>query len=314
MSTELRQNFITKQAGLTFNVKAVRASIKKYYEQRDWFFEYEDKEGEVQRKLPTFQNSQVAVAAFLEELTKLLLKNVLPHVNKDRTGMKMITRPLLKYSVCMYEGFNKYYNYKLNHQFDKNMVYVESVPVSSQEMNHVIDGVDRSLKLTPRAENFLYFLLHVAYHDVVSLSYEFISYANKRTLNARSIEYAVKNLFPDTVSFKLCNELNRAVSAVKNEEDGEDEEKGKKKGKTVKRGRKQSTKAKQIEEDEYSEDDEDSEDNEEDEDSEDEEVELDEEDEEEEELKEPPKPKKRASKKASSRKKTTPRKNVRRVT
>lgn len=221
-------NKLTRDAGLTFNVNTVRTSMISFFKNQDLYFTVKGENDEVTKKLPMFKGSQVALAAALEQLTKMLLSNVLQFTNKDKSGLRTVTRPLLIYSVCLNKGLNQYYSSRLS-SFDKNQVYKDQLPFKEDDVTKLMQEVDKKLMFTPKAFNFLCFLLLNAYLDTMSTSYQFISFADKRSLGPDAVLASVKNRFPDSVSHELCHELSRACTAVgkalDDEEEGEAEEK-----------------------------------------------------------------------------------------
>ena len=283
MSAEKKdtRNQITRDAGLLYNVNTMKKDMIEFFKNQDLKFTVTNAEGETSRKLPMFRGSQVALTATLQELTKSLLTNVLQITNRDKSGLRTVTRPLLKYSIHLHKGFEKYYGYRLE-SFNKNQVYKEQLPFKEDDVNQVMNNVDRKLTFTPKAFNLLCFLLLEAYLEVLRTAYDFISFAGKRTLTPSAISAAIKNRFPDIVSYELCNELSRACAAVGDdiykkddgdeEDDDEDEEDEEEeqvvKSKTSKKtSKKASKKTEQIEEED---DEDDNEDEDEDEDVEDE--------------------------------------------
>ena len=225
MSTDKKdtRNQLTRDAGLVFNVNTMKSSMISFFKNQDLYFTVTNAEGEVSRKLPMFKGSQVAMTAALEQLCRLLFNNVLQYTNRDKSGLRTVTRPVLKYSVFLHKGLNEYYNYRLN-SFNKNQVYKEQVPFREDEIVEVMNVVDRKLTFTPKAFNLLCFLLSDAYLEILRTSYDFISFAKKRTLDPRAVSCSIKNRFPDLVNHELCNELSRACAAVGNDIDKNDDE------------------------------------------------------------------------------------------
>jgi hypothetical protein len=215
MSAEKKDhtNKLTTDAGLTFNVNTMRKQMISFFKNQDLYFSVKGENDEVTKKLPMFKGSQVALAAALEQLTKTLLTNVLQFTNKDKSGLRTVTRPMLIYSVCLNKGLNQYYNYRLT-SFNKNQVYKDQLPFKEDDVNQLMAGVDKKLMFTPKAFNFLCFLLLEAYLDIMSTGYQFILFADKRSLGPDAVLAAIKNKFPDSISHELCHELTRACNAV----------------------------------------------------------------------------------------------------
>jgi len=224
MSAEKKDhtNKLTVDAGLTFNVNTMRKHMISFFKSQDLYFSVKGENDEVTKKLPMFKGSQVALAAALEQLTKTLLTNVLQFTNKDKSGLRTVTRPMLIYSVCLNKGLNQYYNYRLT-SFNKNQVYKDHLPFREDDVNQLMSGVDKKLMFTPKAFNFLCFLLSEAYLDTISTAYQFILFADKKSLTPDAVLAAIKNRFPDSISHELCHELTRACAAVGKDLDAGDE-------------------------------------------------------------------------------------------
>jgi hypothetical protein len=207
-------NKLTEKAGLVFNVNTVKANMSQYLKVHDL------------KKLK-FKGSQVAATAALQELCNQLAQTALAHTHKDKSGVRTLTRQTLRSSLLLHDGLRQYYYTKMQ-AFDKTQVYENQLPVSRKDLLDVISKVNTDLKLTPKAVNFLCFLLLRAYSDLVNTSYQLVTYANRKTLDARSIVFALQLRFADSVAVPLHNEVSRATTAAGDEEvdkaDGEDEE------------------------------------------------------------------------------------------
>ena len=210
-------NKLTEKAGLTFNVNTVKANMTQFLKVHDLLIEHEKENDkgkkETVRKTPKFSGAHVAVTAALQELCTILTNNALQHTHKDKSGMRTLTRQTLRSSVLMHDGLKQYYHTRMQ-SFDKTQVYENQVPVAKKDMLAVIKNVNGDLKLTPKALNFMYFLLHKVYSELVHTSYQLVEYAKKKTLDARSCVYALQLRFADSVAVPLHNEVSRATSAV----------------------------------------------------------------------------------------------------
>ncbi len=220
-------NKLTQDAGLTFNVNTVKASMSQFLQVHDLLVEHtkENDKGkkEVVRKTPKFAGAHVATAAALQELCKLLTNTALQHTHKDKSGMRTLTRQTLRASVLMHDGLKQYYHTRMQ-AFDKTQVYENQVPVSKKDLLALVKDVNSDLKMTPKALNFLYFLLLRAYSDMVYTSYQLVDYAKKKTLDDRSCSFAIQLRFADSVAVQLQNEVSRATSAVGDGVDKADDE------------------------------------------------------------------------------------------
>ena len=193
-------NKLTEKVGLVFNVHTVKASMQQYFKSQGL-------------EAPKFSGAQVALTACMQELCKIMMKACLQHTNKDKTDIKNLNRSVFKFSILLNDGLNEYYNMKMK-SFDKNQMYESQFPVSMKEVKKVISSVDKDLYLTPKAYNFLNFLLMKAYLDVISTAYQFLEFADRKTFNAKAIAYALKLRFSDSITFDLCAEMNRAMTAL----------------------------------------------------------------------------------------------------
>lgn len=220
-------NKLTEKAGLRFNVNTVKASMSQFLQVHDLLVEHKkenDKGKEVVvRKTPKFAGAHVATTAALQELCKLLAETALQHTHKDKSGMRTLTRQTLRTSVLMHDGLKQYYHTRMQ-AFDKTQVYENQVPVSKKDLLAVIKDVNGDLKMTPKALNFLYFLVLRAYSDMVYTSYQLVDYAKKKTLDDRSCSFAIQLRFADSVAVPLQNEVSRATSAVGDGVDKADDE------------------------------------------------------------------------------------------
>lgn len=220
-------NKLTEKTGLQFNVNTVKASMVQYFKsQGDGEGNGDDKEDKKEKLVcPKFSGSQVAVTAALQELCKLLLNECMAHVVKDQSGMRMLRRSTFRYAIHMNNDLKNYYEMKLE-IFDKKQMYQDQVPVVKKEMMNVINNVDKELKLTPKAYNFLNFLLLQAYLDMLATSFRFINFANRKSLDDRSIKFAIQDKFEDNVTFQLLKEIDRAIKASGDDvlEDKDDDE------------------------------------------------------------------------------------------
>lgn len=212
---ERRTNKLTAESGLIFNVNTIKANMKTYFESQ-------------QLDQPIFSGSHVAVTGAIQKLCELILRSALQHTTKDKSGMKPVTRQLLKYSVCLNSGLNDYYYMKML-RFDKHQIYADQFPVVKKELDMIITSIDERMILTPKAFNLLTFLLMKAYLDIVSTAYQFMRCAKRKTLDATVVVYAIQNRFTDSIAIDLCSEVSRAMKAIGEEvetiNDNEDKDK-----------------------------------------------------------------------------------------
>lgn len=196
-------NKLTEKSGLSFNVNTVKANMKSYFENQSV-------------QLPMFSGSHVAMTAVIQKMAEFVLKACMSHLSKDKTGIKQVARPTVKTVVCLNTDMNEYFYQKML-KFKKNNMYSEQIPVSRKEFDVMCTTIDKSLALTPKAYNFLCYLLNEVYLDVLSTSYQFLSYAKKKTLDATVVMYAIKNRFSDNLAHELCAEVTKVMAAVGDE-------------------------------------------------------------------------------------------------
>jgi histone H3/H4 len=220
-------NKLTQDAGLVFNVNTVKQHMIHFFETQDIYFEYKDKtSGETKRKLPMFSGSQTAMTAFIERLCTILVRQANKCTDKDKSGLRNVTRPRAKVAVLLDDSLSSVFSWKLR-SFNRMQVYSDQLPVARKEFDRVCDAVDKNLRLTPRAHNLICFLLLEAYLEVLNTAYEMIAFAGRRTLDANAVLSAVRLRFPDNLSHELSTEMTRAVSAAGEEvtTPGNDEDK-----------------------------------------------------------------------------------------
>lgn len=283
-------NAKTDQSGLTINVNRVNTHMRAHCYKKEYTFEHHVTEGGeeklddngnpvIDHKIATNKKGDIAMTAFLEELTRQLVTLGSGLAGKDRGGLRTISESALMRQVCN-DDFRRYYAFRIQADFKKNCDYLEMLPVSEAEIDAIVTGVSDDLRLDAKATNLLGFLLHAAYTDILQLSYLYFKESGSRTFDCGHVVARIGATFRECS--RVVDDLQRAVTTAvnkylvatggveTNEQDDDDEE--------VKPRRR---KAKVIEESD---------------DEEEEVVESDEEEDEEDEP-EPPKPKKKTVKK-----------------
>ncbi|QKF94160.1 hypothetical protein QKU48_gp0702 [Fadolivirus algeromassiliense] len=198
-------NQVTQKAGLTFNVNTVKAKLKDYYESQS-------------ATAPMFSGGHTALTAVLECLWERILKECVARVGKDKSGVRQVNVEGLQYTVLLHEGLKQYYLVPLS-KFDSKQMYKDQVPVSSKELDQVMERVDKDLSLTPRARNLACFLLLTAFHDVANTSTQFLSFAGRKSLNGNCVMHVVSTRFDESVAHELRTEIARAMKAFGEELD-----------------------------------------------------------------------------------------------
>lgn len=212
---EAKTNAITVKSGLTFNVNSVKKNMRAHFESHGLKVTVKEKEtGNEVAKIPVFSNSQVATTAAIQKLCELLVRLTLDQTPEDKSGMRLVIRSRINYAIQLNQDLRHYYASRLE-LFDKTMSYVGQLPLdNTKEISALITKVDKNLKFTEKAQNYLYFLLSKAYHDIINTAYQFLKFAEKKTLKPAAVTAAVSNLFGDTIAHEINCEINRAVKAV----------------------------------------------------------------------------------------------------
>jgi len=202
-SDKTAANKLTEKAGLAFNINTVKASMKNYFEVHA-------------EPVPMFSGSHTAMTAVVQKMAQLILKLCLDLVSKDKSGIKKISRPDMKTAICLDNSMKDYFYLKIV-KFDKKCMYGDILPIARKEFDTFCTSVDKDMTLTPKAFNFLAYLLNQVYLDCLSTAHQFMSHAKKKTLDGTSVMYAAKNRFSDSISVDLCNEAKRALVATGDE-------------------------------------------------------------------------------------------------
>lgn len=193
-----KKNQATTSAGLIFNVNTFKESMKRHFEAQ-----------EIEK--PMFQNAHIAMSALVQRMATILAKNVATQAPKDKSDCRTIRRGLLTDSILKDDGLKQFY-YMILLKFDKDQTYNESLPIARKELDELFNSIDKRLKFTPKALNLMCYLLLKLYHEVLVTSYEFISFAKRKTLDPVAITFAIKNRIRDTyLTNELCNEVSRAA-------------------------------------------------------------------------------------------------------
>lgn len=190
-------NRITEKAGLSCNVNTVRNKLKDFFESQSI-------------DTPKFNGGHVAMTATLQKMLTMILKECLKTTGKDKSGVKLVNRETVQYSMLMHTGFNQYFLVKLN-QFDGDQMYRDQVPISTAEMDSVVLGVDPDLSLSPKARNLICYLLLKVFLDVTHTCSHLLNYAGKKSLNAKCVMYSIGIKFPDSIAQDLKTEVSNVA-------------------------------------------------------------------------------------------------------
>jgi len=192
-----KSNKATREAGLMFNVNTVKNYVDTFYKTQGL-------------TKPKYYGGQVAMTAFLQELSSLLLRNVLKMTQKDQSGMFNVNRGTFMLSVSNNQELRRYYANNME-TFNKNSVYVKSELVEAKEMDELMNTVEKNLKLTPKAYNFFFYLLDTAFTEVLHTANYFIEFAEKKSLDGRAVMYAVQVHFTGDACQSLLSEVSKAM-------------------------------------------------------------------------------------------------------
>jgi hypothetical protein len=210
---KVTRNALTEKAELEFNVNSVRKHMISFCQNSDLYFESKNEDGTIGKKLPILKLSHVGLSAVLQKLTASLAQNALLHTPTNSVGLKTVNVTKLQYSICLHDGYNKYFANHLK-AFNENQVYKDQLPITVDEIKRVINKVDDKLDFNPKAFNLLSYFVLTVYLDVLKTSFDFVSFSGKRTLSHKAISASVTNRFNSQLASELCSELNRACSAV----------------------------------------------------------------------------------------------------
>jgi len=216
MPEKPKTNSMTEKAGLTFNVNPFREGIITYHRNRNL-------------TIPKVNKAHVVLAATLEKLCHLVVNEALKHVKKDKTGLKTITRPVLKYAVMLNKDLDTYYHMHLK-LFNPDQDYLAQLPVTRKTLRYFLDNkVGKNHRLTNKASNLLNYLLMTLYIDTLRVAHDLLAFSGKKKINKPTVKSALRVLLKDSaLCASLTEEINRAFSAVEGEKDegeeGEEDE------------------------------------------------------------------------------------------
>lgn len=204
-------NKLTLTAGLTFNINTVKRAMNDMFDTND-------------QKKPTYKKSQIALTALLESVCEYLVKNACNLTTEDKSGIRRVTRPVLRLSVKTNKDTNLFFEPMIESYYQKTSIYSKQLPMSSDEMNKLISSVNEKLVFTGKAYNMLAFMLVEIFNRVLKQAVLFMEYSNKKSLDDRAVLFSVKN------SFNMTDDLRNTVvevieTSVENcKKDSEDED------------------------------------------------------------------------------------------
>jgi hypothetical protein len=215
-------NKITRNAGLEYNVSTIKNNMIKLFENKG--YKKREKNDEADEKaMPVFSGSPIAISAAIQKLSEYIVKHVSKITNVDKSGLRLVHRPMVKCSLILDSSLKEYYNYKLEF-FDKDDIYAEKIPISKKELEKVISNVSSIIKFNPLAFNLYCFLLYKAYIDITLTAHRFMLYAKKKTLNVDAVVSAIETRFTGNLASEMCTEIKRAMEAASNADDEDDDD------------------------------------------------------------------------------------------
>ncbi|ARF09530.1 hypothetical protein Indivirus_1_153 [Indivirus ILV1] len=197
MSTEKKPNKTTEKAGLTFNVNTIKQKLKSYYEGQDLL-------------TLMFSGGHIAITATLEKLWETILHECLKRVGKDKSGVRQVNRESLQYSVLMHSGLERYFMSHFRY-YDVSLEYKDQSPVINTELDKVMERVDKDMSLTSKARNLAHYMLLKVFSHLAVTAHGFVEYAKKKSLDGRSVTFAVSTVFHESVSSDFNKEITRVM-------------------------------------------------------------------------------------------------------
>lgn len=209
--TEPKLTKITELAKLSWNVMSVRKMMLNYYTINNF-------------ERPMFRKADVAMTAFLQQLIKIIISSLVKFTSVDKMGMRNISVTNIKIALQIDKELNKYFleryeHFRYSHSYELKITDSEFYSIVKQ-----INGTHQRIKFTPKAKNFIHFMILTAFEDIMSVSLLFNKHAKNKSFHGRTIKYAIKMRFDGTIGNELCSEITRALILVEKEKDSKDDE------------------------------------------------------------------------------------------
>ena len=218
-------NAETTGAGLSLNVKFFKTTIKSYYENRDIKVESKDADGNIEQKLPMVSGGHIALTAVVEALFNYVLKGVQSRLRKDKTSLRRLDRPTLRQYVMEADEDLKKFFLSENSQFNPEMDYDKSFPVSSKVVeSYISNAMGKDFMVTRKGLNFFFFCLVTAMNQLMRTSSHFMLYGKRKSLDSRSVRFSVQALFTERLAHFLNSKLDRAMKSDDERDDDEVED------------------------------------------------------------------------------------------
>lgn len=207
-------NALTIKAGLIFNVNNIKEKgLKQYFEQNDI-------------TPPLFKKAHVVVAGVLERIYEIIVSEAVKQVKLDTSGLKTITRPVLRNSILLNKELDQYFHMSLR-DFNPIQMYNSQLPIVQKELDLLLETkIGKTVHLTSKAKNLLCYTLMIVFLDICRISSLMLQFSGKKTMDHKCVKASLKQMFRDTsVYAKLSDEINRIWNAVVDEkEDDQDDE------------------------------------------------------------------------------------------
>jgi len=208
---EIKVNKDSSKAGLLFNVNVVKRGILSFYENLD----HDD---------IRISKVHMGMSAVMECICHTLVDISLRTIKKDKTGLKTITRPVLRSALLENRELEKYYYVHLT-EFSTEQDYSNQLPVSKKDLCNYLESKFNNYTLTPHARNLLNYLLYRVYLDMLRVSQNILDFYKRKTIKIDILIPTLRILFKDTALYgKLVTEVRRVKSLLTDENDDDNED------------------------------------------------------------------------------------------
>jgi hypothetical protein len=237
-------NKATTAAGLRFNVNDTKRWIKKQFKLDDKYYIVDQKDEETIKKYPNISNGHIGLTAAVEAMNNSIIKSIVDRLPKEKSGLYSCNRATIINSIQLDNNLNPFFQ-KFLSAFDSDVDYTAQLWISKKDISEYIDTVySKNIMLDNTAYNLISYLLLRFAVVLVSTGFNLMSYANKKSIDYKSILYAVNIHLSDEVANYIIMRVEDAVGKSgdkdkkddedEDEEDSEDDEPKKKTDKTVK--------------------------------------------------------------------------------
>lgn len=222
----------TTAAGLCFNVHPIKSKMLEMYNTAGYVYTRKDKEGNENEGTFTFKKGHVAVTACVEEMTRLIFRDISKYAEPDESGLRQVGAKSISQYITSQPGYKEFFGPR-HESWSDNTQWADLLPVARDSVKGVMDSVAKDLTVSGKGLNYIYFLLYQTFSGLVNRAAEFVSFADRRTVDKRSVIFAVRNMFEaGEVRTSLETAVNNAIPEDTN--DGTDEQDNKAEEKTEK--------------------------------------------------------------------------------